>query len=158
MTNHATTKKIEEMIKGFFEKTTIPVTTRVEIRSPSQEGDRKIVEVKIQTDEPQVLIGERGKTLIEIQRLLGRIVNKIGEEQFYVNLDINEYKEKKMEYLKNLAKESADDAAFTKKEKALPPMSSYERRIIHMELSNRSDVETESEGEEPYRRVVIKPK
>ncbi|RLC39293.1 MAG: hypothetical protein DRH33_03225, partial [Candidatus Nealsonbacteria bacterium] len=73
-------------------------------------------------------------------------------------LDINQYKKNKIEYLNDLAKSTADEVALSKKEKILPPMPSYERRIIHLTLAEREDVQTESQGEEPERRVVIKPK
>ena len=75
-----------------------------------------------------------------------------------MNLDINDYKKKKVEYLKDFAKETADQIAMTGQEKTLPPMSSYERRIIHAELSQRTDVITESQGDGFDRHVVIKPK
>ena len=79
------------------------------------------------------------------------------ERVFYLDLDINDYKNKKIEYLKNLAKESADEVFLVKKTKTLPPMSSYERRIIHEELSQRQDVTTQSQGEGDNRQVVINP-
>ncbi|PIR71473.1 MAG: hypothetical protein COU43_02475 [Candidatus Nealsonbacteria bacterium CG10_big_fil_rev_8_21_14_0_10_37_25] len=78
-------------------------------------------------------------------------------EPFFIDLDINGYKKKKLDYLKELARSLADEVALTKKEKNLPPMAAYERRIIHLELAGRSDVTTESIGEEPERRVVVRP-
>jgi spoIIIJ-associated protein len=77
---------------------------------------------------------------------------------FYLNLDIDDYKKKKIEYLKYLAKDLADQVSLTKEEKVLLPMSSYERRIIHSELSQRIDVTTESRGDGFERHIVIKPK
>ena len=84
------------------------------------------------------------------------MISESREEPFYIDLDINNYKKKKMEYLKELAKSVADEVAITKKEKELPPMSAYERRIIHLELAARGDVTTESIGQEPERKVVIR--
>jgi len=89
---------------------------------------------------------------------LRMILNKSLQKVFYLNLDINDYKKKKVEYLKFLAKDSADEVSFSKEEKVLLPMSSYERRIIHTELSQRSDIITESQGDGFDRHVVIKPK
>ena len=66
--------------------------------------------------------------------------------------------EKKTEYLKEMAREAADDVSLTRKEKELPPMPPYERRIIHTEISQRTDVLSESAGQEPERRIVIKPR
>ena len=85
-------------------------------------------------------------------------MNKKLGKLFYLNLDINDYKKKKVEYLKGLAHDLADEVVLTKKEKSFLPMSAYERRIVHIELANRLDIATESEGEEPYRKVTIKPK
>ncbi len=156
-------KEIKKITEEFFEKTTFPV--EIEILPEKDET----LPINLKTEIPQILIGEGGQTLSEIQHLLKAILKKKiaakGElspdgrkENFYIDLDINNYKKKKIEYLKELANSSADEVALTKKEKTLMPMPAYERRIIHMELSNRSDVITESSGEEPERKVVIKPR
>jgi spoIIIJ-associated protein len=143
-------EKIKKEIEKFFEKMNFGV--EIEMR----ENEENIVLVDLRTEEPQILIGKDGQTLMDIQHLLKRILRK-NLEQVFIDFDINEYKKKKREYLKELAQSSADEVALTKKEKTLNPMSSYERRIIHIELSGRNDVETESIGEEMERRVVIKP-
>ena len=77
---------------------------------------------------------------------------------FYIDLDINDYKKKKKDYLKELACSIANEVALSKKQKELPPMSAYERRIIHLELAERQDVSTESIGQEPERKVIITPR
>jgi len=123
--------------------------------SPQENIDTVAVDIKIDT--PEILIGEKGRTLVEIQRLLRIILNKKIEKSFYIDLDINDYKKKKIEYLKSLAKDLADEVVLTKEEKVLFPMPAYERRIIHLELAERSDVTTESQGEGIERRVIIKP-
>jgi spoIIIJ-associated protein len=117
-----------------------------------------IIDLNITLEEPQIIIGERGQTLFETQRLLRAILTKKIQKIFYLNLDINGYKQSKIEYLKKTAKELADEVFLTKEEKALPPMSAYERRIIHAELSSREDITTESQGEGEDRHIVIKPK
>jgi spoIIIJ-associated protein len=109
-------------------------------------------------DEPQILIGQGGQTLFEIQRLLRMVLNKKLQNFFYLNLDINDYKKKKIEYLKDMAKDLADQTVSTKEEKILPAMSSYERRVVHAELSQRADVITESQGDGFDRHIVIKPR
>jgi len=156
-------KEIKKVVEEFFQKMTFPV--EIDIKTPlknivfhKEEENFDTVLINLKSDEPQILIGEKGQTLIEIQNLLGRILNKELPKNVYIDLDINEYKKKKTEYLKSLAKDLADEVALTKKEKALYPMPAYERRIIHMELSTRPDVTTESQGEEPERGVVIKPR
>lgn len=148
-------KKIEEFVKEFFAKMTIAVL-RCNINQSFFE-EKDIIEAEIELAEPQILIGQGGQTLFEVQRLLKMVLNKKLQKIFLFNLDINGYKKKKTEYLKNFAKEQADEVVFTKKEKILQPMSSYERRIIHAELSQRNDVVTESQGEGFERHIVIKP-
>jgi len=143
--------KIKEITEEFFKKMGFKV--KIQINSSKKETPSILIE----TEEPQILIGERGKTLIEIQHLLRKILQKQIKEISYIDLDINKYKEKKIEYLKELAQSTADEVALLKKEKILPPMPAYERRIIHLELANREDVVTESVGQKEKRRVVIKP-
>jgi spoIIIJ-associated protein len=143
-------KKIEKEAKEFFSKLGIDF----ELKILKIDNTFKI---DLQTKEFQDLIGERGKTLNEIQHLLSAILKKKIREEFFIDLDIAGYKQRKIKYLKELAKSVADEVALTKKERILEPMPAYERRIIHLELASRSDVTTESIGKEPKRRVVIKP-
>ncbi|OGZ19058.1 MAG: hypothetical protein A2Z68_00730 [Candidatus Nealsonbacteria bacterium RBG_13_38_11] len=142
---------IKKTTKEFFEKTTFNVEVNV---LAEKEGT---VPINLKTEEPQILIGEGGQTLTEIQHLLKAILRKKITEPFYIDLDINDYKKKKKEYLKELAVSTADEVALSKKQKELSPMSAYERRIIHMALAERGDVVTESTGEGIERRLVIKP-
>jgi len=142
---------IKKEAKKFFEK----MSFDVEIEFLPQK--ELTLPINLKSDQPQILIGEGGQTLAEIQHLLKAILKRKIEENFYIDLDINNYKKKKIEYLKDLAQSVADEVALTKKEKQLPPMLAYERRIIHLELAERSDVTTESLGREPERRVVIRP-
>ncbi len=168
------TNKIKEAAEEFFEKMTISVSDievnsssikkdSQDVKSPVEEN-RDVVDLNIKLDEPQILIGQQGQTLLEIQRLLRMVLNKklhtpLGTSKiFYLNLDINEYKKKKIEYLKDLAKSLADQVSSTKEEKALLPMSAYERRIVHSELSQRTDVIAESQGDGFDRHIVIKAK
>lgn len=151
MLNQDNLKIIKEVIEEFFKKADF----EVEINFEPQKN--LTIPVNLIAKEPQILIGEGGKTLLEIQHLLKAILKRKIGENLYLDLDINNYKKKKIEYLKELAKNLADEVALTKKEKVLSPMSAYERRIIHLELANRSDVTTESIGKEPERKVIIKP-
>ncbi|MBI4101368.1 MAG: hypothetical protein HY443_00195 [Candidatus Nealsonbacteria bacterium] len=144
-------KKAEEIVREFFEKMTFEVEVEV---LPVVEG---VLPVRIKTEEPQILIGQGGETLSEIQRLLRIILRKQLVEEFYLDLDINDYKKKKAEYLREVAKEAADQVALTKQDRELEPMSAYERRIIHTEIASRPDVISESVGEGSDRRIVIKP-
>lgn len=143
-------EKIKKETEYFFDMTTFDVDVEV----VSKEGSFL---VNIKTKEPKVLIGERGQTLIEIQHLLRILLKKKIENEFLIELDINDYKKRKEEALREVARDIADEVVFYKKEKVLPPMSSYERRIIHLSLKDRDDIETESTNEGKERRVVIKP-
>lgn len=147
------------IIKGLVEELLQKMTIRflsVELKT-SLVGVKDCVNIDINIEEPQVLIGQNGQTLFEFQRLLRIILNKKLKKDFYLDLDINNYKKQKVEYLKKIAQELADQVASTKENKVLPPMSSYERRIVHGELSQRQDVITEGQGDGEDRHVVIKP-
>ncbi len=112
--------------------------------------------VDVKMKDPQILIGEKGQTLMEMERLLKIVVRKKAKETLFVNLDINDYKKRKAEYLKDLTEEAAAEVSSTGIEKRFPPMPAFERRIIHTTLLERDDVVTESVGEGDERRVVIK--
>lgn len=116
------------------------------------------IEISIKSDEPGPLIGRNGQTLFEIERILRIILNKRLGKFLYVNLDINDYKKEKIEYLKKMARSSAEEAVLIQKEKTLPPMTAYERRIIHEELSQRQDISTQSRQDPTGRYVVITPR
>jgi len=147
-------EKLKTAAEDFFQQTGLAL----EVDVKNQEDSTILVDVK--ADEPQFLIGERGQTLSEIQRLLRAVLRRKADvsSSFYVDIDINDYKKKKTEYLKEVAQSAADEVAITKREKELPSMTSYERRVIHTELASNPDVITESIGEEPERRVKIKPR
>jgi len=151
MLNQDDLKKIKETTEEFFRKTTFEV--KIEFLPPRD----LTIPINLELEDPQILIGEGGKTLTEIQHLLKAILRRKIQEPFFIDLDISGYKKKKFEYLKELARSAADEVTITKKEKILSPMPAYERRIIHLELAGRSDITTESIGQEPERRVVIRP-
>ena len=114
--------------------------------------------VNIKGDNVSHLIGYKGKTIESIQSVLNSILQKEDEEYAKVFLEINDYKKQKEEKLRRLANKMAENVIRFRKPIKLEPMSAYERLIIHSELANRDDVETESFGEEPRRRVVIRKK
>ena len=144
-------EEIKKTTKEFFDK----ITFEVNIDFLTQED--ATLPINLETEEPQILIGEKGQTLVEIQHLLKTILKKKIQKDFFIDLDINGYKKKKIEYLKELAKATADEAALMKEEKSLPPMPAYERRIIHLELADRTNITTESMGREPDRKIIIRP-
>ena len=110
------------------------------------------------SDNDALLIGKNGKNLKALSTVVSQYLNtELGRNYKFV-IDVNEYKEKREHSLERLAKRIAREVGQTKVEAKLDPMNSYERRIIHSILSNNKRVYTESEGEEPNRYVVIKPK
>ena len=104
------------------------------------------------------LIGYKGKTIEAFQSLLNSMLQREDEEYAKIFVEINDYKKKKEEKLRRLANKMASNCVKFRRPIKLEPMSAYERLIIHRELADRKDVETESIGEEPRRRVVIKRK
>ena len=117
--------------------------------------DNKNLDVDLSGDEMGILIGKRGQTLDSIQYLLSLVVNKESEEYIRVKVDTEDYRKRRKETLENLAKNIAYKVKRTKRPVSLEPMNPYERRIIHSALQNDKYVTTHSEGEEPFRRVVV---
>ncbi|MDD5606650.1 MAG: hypothetical protein PHN37_02185 [Candidatus Pacebacteria bacterium] len=121
--------------------------------------DAEIEEISFQENILYVNLKAFGLTEIldDIQYLLKKIIAKKTGQFFYLHLDINGYKKKKEEQLKQAVQIIADQVALFKKEKILNPMPAYERRIIHLELASRTDIKTESIGESKERKVIIRP-
>ena len=117
--------------------------------------ENKNLNVELSGDEMGVLIGKRGQTLDSLQYLLSLVVNKESEEYIRVKVDTEDYRKRRKETLENLAKNIAYKVKRTKRPVSLEPMNPYERRIIHSALQNDKYVTTHSEGDEPFRRVVV---
>ena len=111
----------------------------------------------IQTEEANFLIGQAGANLDALQHLSRILVNKRNEEPIPFILDVNNYRKHRIELLKDLAKNIAQQALTEKVSLTLQPMSAYERRVIHLALIDQSQISTESVGQEPERRIVIRP-
>ena len=144
-------QQIKQIIRQFFDKTGFEMDIEI---SPQ---DEKTVAIKAGAEDPKVLIGQNGQTLADIQHLLKAILSHQISQPFYIDFDINDYKKKKLTYIKENAREWANEVSLHREEKILSPMPSYERRVIHLELADRSDVKTESAGEGPDRHIVIRP-
>lgn len=112
----------------------------------------------IYSDNDSLLIGRNGKNLHALSIVVGQYIKKEIGESYKFLIDINDYKEKREKSLERLAKKVAREVAETKIEVKMDSMNSYERRIIHNALANNKKVYTKSEGEEPNRCVVVKPK
>ena len=120
-----------------------------------EEKDGRI-SVNMEGNDMGLLIGYRGETLEALQMLLGVVANKNADDYVRIDLDAENYREKRKETLKNLASKKAYEAVKYNKNITLEPMNAYERRIIHMALQENDKVTTYSIGEEPYRKIVIK--
>jgi len=115
----------------------------------------KAMDIDLKGDDMGILIGKRGQTLDSLQYLTSLVVNKYSEEYVRVKLDIENYRERRKETLETLAKNISYKVKRTKRAVALEPMNPYERRVIHSALQGDRYVLTRSEGEEPFRHVVI---
>ena len=113
------------------------------------------LEINLAGREMGVLIGKRGQTLDSLQYLTNLVVNRGEEKRFHVRVDTENYRARRKETLESLAKNIAYKVKRTRKSMALEPMNAYERRIIHTTLQQDNFVMTKSEGEDPYRHVVV---
>ncbi len=119
------------------------------------EEDGKSMDVEISGSNMGILIGKRGQTLDSLQYLVSLVVNRHSDSYVRVKLDTEEYRARRKETLENLARNIAYKVKKTRRPVSLEPMNPYERRIIHFALQNDPYVTTYSEGEEPYRHVIV---
>lgn len=113
------------------------------------------LDIDLSGDDMGVLIGKRGQTLDSLQYLVSLVVNKDAQDYIRVKVDTEDYRRRRKETLENLAKNIAYKVKRTKRPVSLEPMNPYERRVIHSALQNDRYVTTHSEGDEPFRRVVV---
>lgn len=144
-----TVKAVEE----FLQDTLKAMNMEVEITSSIDEDGALCIDMK--GGHMGILIGKRGQTLDALQYLANRVANKHQDGYVRVKLDTENYRARREETLKNLAKSIAHKVRRNRRPVALEPMNPYERRIIHSALQSDPYVTTHSEGEEPYRKVVI---
>lgn len=147
----ATTNKAEEFLTELLKHMDVSATAEV---TETEES----INVNLVGDSTGVLIGRRGETLDALQYLTSLVVNKDLDEYKRVVLDTENYRAKREETLIKLANRIAGKVAKTGKRVVLEPMNPYERRVLHATLQDNAKVETVSEGEEPYRRVIIRKK
>ncbi len=148
---------VEAVSKKFLADVFAAMGIAVEI-SATYNDPQKSLEVELSGDEMGVLIGKRGQTLDSLQYLISLVVNKGTGEYIRVKVDTENYRQRRRETLENLAKNIAYKVKRTRRPVSLEPMNPYERRIIHSALQNDKYVTTHSEGDEPFRRVVVTPK
>jgi spoIIIJ-associated protein len=145
---------VEGRVKDFLSQVFKAMNMQVEILV-KVDMENKLIDVDLKGDEMGILIGKRGQTLDSLQYLTSLAVNKKSEEYFKVKIDTEDYRKRRRETLENLAKNIAYKVKRTKRPVSLEPMNPFERRIIHSTLQNDRYVVTHSEGEEPFRYVVV---
>ena len=158
ITDPAEIKDIEDRAIAFLRDVFASMNLgEVEITSKYNTNDG-CLEVAFEGEDMGILIGKRGQTLDSLQYLTSLVVNKGKANYIRVKLDTEDYRRRRKETLENLARGIAYKVKKTRKPVVLEPMNPYERRIIHSALQGNKYVETVSEGEEPYRHVVVKLK
>ena len=144
----------EENVREFLTNVFDAMHLDVEIVSKYDE-ENGLIDVEFKGNEMGVLIGKRGQTLDSLQYLTNLAVNKQTDHYVKVKLDTEDYRKRRKDTLENLAKNISYKVKRTKRPVALEPMNPFERRVIHSALQNARFVSTHSEGEEPYRHVVV---
>ena len=142
-----------KFLTDVFKAMNLEASINVEFDSAENE-----LTIDVKAEDMGVLIGKRGQTLDSLQYIVSLAINKDCSEYVKVKLDSENYRVRRKETLENLAKNIASKVKRTGKAVSLEPMNSFERRIIHSALQGDSDCETYSEGADPYRKVVVKPK
>lgn len=145
---------IDENVVEFLSSIFDAMKMEVEILVAVNEEEH-IIEVELKGDDMGILIGKRGQTLDSLQYLTNLAINKHSDEYYKVKIDTEDYRKRRKETLENLAKNIAYKVKRTKRPVSLEPMTPFERRIIHSALQNDRYVTTHSEGDEPYRHVVV---
>ena len=145
----ATIKECETFLQNVLQ------AMHMEVELCSKVDEEGALSIEMKGDNMGILIGKRGQTLDSLQYLTNRVANKMQAGYVRVKLDTEDYRERRKETLENLARNIAHKVKRTRKPVTLEPMNPYERRIIHSALQGDKNVTTHSEGEEPYRRVVV---
>ena len=144
------TDNAKNFLNQVFDAMNMTVAVQIEY-----DEENHFMNIDLSGDEMGVLIGKRGQTLDSLQYLVSLVVNKDAESYIKVKVDTENYRQRRKETLENLAKNIAYKVKRTKRPVSLEPMNPYERRVIHSALQNDKYVTTHSEGEEPFRRVVV---
>lgn len=143
-------ENVVEFLSSIFDAMKMEVEILVSVNE-----EEHIIEVELKGDDMGILIGKRGQTLDSLQYLTNLAINKHSDEYYKVKIDTEDYRKRRKETLENLAKNIAYKVKRTKRPVSLEPMNPFERRIIHSALQNDRYVTTHSEGDEPYRHVVV---
>jgi len=145
----------EEKAREFIDKILNKMNIKAEYTVSFENNVLKLDITEVNEDDKGIIIGKRGNTLDVLQFLLSLIVNKKREAYVKTVLNIQDYREKREETLKNLARRTAERCRYYKRKIKLEPMNPYERRVIHSTLQEERDIVTYSEGNDPFRKVVV---
>ena len=148
---------LEDNVKFFLNEVFAAMNIEVVVNIEYDEKEKNM-NIDLAGEDMGMLIGKRGQTLDSLQYLVSLVANKETEEYIRVKVDTENYRERRKATLENLAKNMAHKVKRIRRSVSLEPMNPYERRIIHAALQDDKYVTTHSEGDEPYRRVVITPK
>ena len=149
-------KLTEETLSTLLEK--MKVRASVSAQRDDSDSDRAVIRVDVRGDDLGVLIGRRAETLNALQYVTSLIVGKQLEQWVQVTVDVEGYRSRRERQLRQMARRMAEQAVRSGRQQTLEPMPAAERRIIHLELRNNPQVETQSVGEDPARKVTIIPK
>ena len=145
---------MSDSVEKFLNDVFAAMELQVEIKMNINDEDATI-DINLVGDDMGVLIGKRGQTLDSLQYLVSLVANKESDKYYRVKLDTENYRERRKATLESLAKNIAYKVKRTRRSVSLEPMNPYERRIIHSALQNDKYVTTKSEGEEPYRHIIV---
>ena len=144
-------KILEEITQELFELLQMKVTFAIK-------KEEEVFVIQLKTEDPGILIGYHGQALAALQQMITMITFKKSGEWVRVLVDVEDYREKRKEVLERMATSIAEKVKVSGKSQLLPPMSSFERRIVHVILADHPEVETVSEGEGDQRHIVVKLK
>jgi len=147
-------EKLEQKAEAFLKEIFDTMGTEVSLQTSFDHEDNEL-DVRLTGNDMGILIGKRGQTLDSLQYLVSLVVNKHHDGYIRIKLDTENYRERREEKLTSLAENIAGKVRRTRKPVSLEPMNPYERRIIHSALQNDPYVTTYSEGEDPYRHIVV---
>ena len=147
---YCVTDHVQEFLASVFDAMNMEVEIVLKV-----DEDAKLIDVELKGDDMGILIGKRGQTLDSLQYLTNLAINKNAENYYKVKVDTEDYRKRRKDTLENLAKNIAYKVKKTRRPVELEPMNPFERRVIHSALQNDRFVTTHSEGEEPYRHVVV---
>lgn len=156
-------KEQEKSLEDIIRETTIELLEKmgfkaeIDIEKNATQPDPETINCNIRTNESNFLIGQYGVNLYSLQHIIRLLVRRKTDELVNFTVDVNSYRQEKNSSIEKMTRDIAEEVIREKKEIVMRPMSAYERRIVHMELSKNSQVKTESVGESEDRRVVVKP-